>query len=291
MTWIVGTAGGFGYGIGLSDIRVTLSDGTERDCLQKIYKVGNFIAAGFAGSVAIGFGLIDKLAGLLACDDATLAWDPVTIAGWWPRDARETFNGFTLSERELGSHVILIGAHPTEHNGNPNWPRNYVYTFRSPDFQPVRILPPEVAAIGCGAQFGPCRAAVRSLSTDHNARFQMMKGEQGCPGGMATLLAFRLTLLLQENRPPGVSAHLHCCWVYRGKVVIAPQNYSKIGNWMAFHTGVEAAEKALSETADGRGDFASPGMELFQMPPIAKSFAELEQMLRAGGLSAVGAIA
>ena len=114
MTWIVGTTGIFGYGIGLSDIRVTLGDGSERDCLQKIYKVGNFIAAGFAGSVAIGFAMVDRLTELLASDDPAGAWDPVAIADWWPQDARgRSSSRFAQSERDLQSHVILIGAHPT----------------------------------------------------------------------------------------------------------------------------------------------------------------------------------
>jgi hypothetical protein len=45
----------FGYGFGLSDIRVTLGDGSEVDCLQKIYPVARWVAAGFSGSVKIGF--------------------------------------------------------------------------------------------------------------------------------------------------------------------------------------------------------------------------------------------
>lgn len=123
-------------------MRVTLSDGSERDCLQKIYKVGNLIAAGFAGSVAIGFGMIDKLTELLACDDPMRAWDPVVVATWWPKDAREVFNSFPAEERELQSHVILIGAHPTAHNGNPACPRTHVYTFCSPNFDAVSVPPP-----------------------------------------------------------------------------------------------------------------------------------------------------
>jgi hypothetical protein len=43
------------YSIGISDIRVTLGDGSEYDCLQKIYPVTNSIAMGFAGSMQIGF--------------------------------------------------------------------------------------------------------------------------------------------------------------------------------------------------------------------------------------------
>jgi hypothetical protein len=282
----------FGYGVGISDIRVTFSDGSELDCLQKIYRVGNFIAAGFAGSVAIGFGMIDRLSELLACDDPTGAWDPVAIADWWPQDAREVFDSFPQSERDLQSHIILIGAHPTEHNGNPSWPRNFVYKFCSPNFDAIAAPPPEVTAIGCGTQFEPCRLAIESLSNDHKARFEIMKGEQGCSGGLATLLGFKLTLLLQATQPRGISSHLHYCWVYRGRVVIAPNNHASAGRWMAFSTGVEAAEKDLREAdQSGENSSVSPGMNVFKMPKIAKSLKELDQLLAPNGLSIARVVA
>src|SRR6266511_2331168 len=65
MTWIVGRAVPWGCAAALSDIRVTLADRSEVDCLQKIYPVGRFIALGFAGSVAIGFGMVGRLRQLL----------------------------------------------------------------------------------------------------------------------------------------------------------------------------------------------------------------------------------
>ena len=235
--------------------------------------------------------MVDRLTELLACSDPTCAWDPVAVAGWWPQDAREVFNTFPQSERDLQSHVILIGVHPTEHNGNPGWPKNYVYKFRSPDFEAVMAAPPEVTAIGCGTEFEPCRAAVESISNDHETRFNIMKGEQGCPGGMATLLGFKLTLLLQETQPRGVSSHLHYCWVYRGRVLVAPNNYATVGRWKTFSTGVDAAEKDLRGDQGGANTLVSPGMDVFQMPAVAKSWKELDRLLQASGSSAARAIA
>jgi hypothetical protein len=86
MTWIVGTPYGFGYGIGISDVRVTLGDHSEHDCLQKIYPVGRFIAMGFAGSVRIGFAMIETLRTFLYNEDQSLAYDPTAVAQWWPGD-------------------------------------------------------------------------------------------------------------------------------------------------------------------------------------------------------------
>jgi ATP-dependent protease HslVU (ClpYQ) peptidase subunit len=55
----------FDYGAMMSDVRVTFSDGSERDLVQKAYSVGPYILAGFAGSVKIGFQLIESLARFL----------------------------------------------------------------------------------------------------------------------------------------------------------------------------------------------------------------------------------
>jgi len=60
MTWVLGTNTPFGYAVGLSDIRVTVAD-QQFDCLQKVYPISRFVAAGFAGSVAIGFEMVSEL--------------------------------------------------------------------------------------------------------------------------------------------------------------------------------------------------------------------------------------
>src|SRR5436309_13264418 len=61
MTWIVGTVPPFGYSILVSDTCVSWSNGTEKACLQKIHKAVYDFLCGFAGSVKIGFVLLDAL--------------------------------------------------------------------------------------------------------------------------------------------------------------------------------------------------------------------------------------
>jgi hypothetical protein len=46
-----------GYGVMISDVRITFADGTEVDLLRKAYRVGPFILAGFAGSAHVGMRL------------------------------------------------------------------------------------------------------------------------------------------------------------------------------------------------------------------------------------------
>jgi len=43
MTWVFGGITPFGYGVGISDIRVSWNTGYFKDCLQKVYPVLDFI--------------------------------------------------------------------------------------------------------------------------------------------------------------------------------------------------------------------------------------------------------
>lgn len=86
MTWVVGVSTIFGYGALYSDIQVTYSGGGSTDVLQKAYPLSNFIAAGFAGSVRIGFMLLQSLSDFLRIPDdalSKLAWDPVWVVHNW----------------------------------------------------------------------------------------------------------------------------------------------------------------------------------------------------------------
>ena len=63
----------FGYGALYSDVQVTFPDGSTKDLLQKAYPLSNFIAAGFAGSVRIGFMLLDSLSQFLQLPNSTVS--------------------------------------------------------------------------------------------------------------------------------------------------------------------------------------------------------------------------
>ncbi|SPE44557.1 conserved hypothetical protein [Candidatus Sulfotelmatobacter sp. SbA7] len=79
MTWICATSTIYGYGALYSDVQVTFRDGHTRDLIQKAYPLGNSIAAGFAGSVRIGFDLLSNLTQCLSMPPEarkTVAWEP-----------------------------------------------------------------------------------------------------------------------------------------------------------------------------------------------------------------------
>jgi hypothetical protein len=93
MTWVLGTNTPFAYAVGLSDIRVTVAD-EHFDCLQKLYPISRFVAAGFAGSVAIGFKMVSELQRWLGPIPAGDAVVPEDVGNKFPRFAQSIFGRF-----------------------------------------------------------------------------------------------------------------------------------------------------------------------------------------------------
>src|SRR3712207_479938 len=119
MTWVIGVSSVFGRGILLSDVRVSLGDGRRADLLKKVYPIAPCIAAGFAGSVRIGFELLDDLRRQLQLppDLAGHAWRPEAIANKWPPFAAKMFARAPGSEQKLGCQILMIGVSPNEDLG------------------------------------------------------------------------------------------------------------------------------------------------------------------------------
>jgi hypothetical protein len=275
----------FGYGFGISDICVTLGDDSEVDCLQKIHMVGRYIAAGFAGSVHIGFAMINELRKRSALPDERLSCDPNLVARDWPQYARAVFDGFPPEEQAGHCELLLISAHPQEHNGNPNWPRCYVHIFRSPTFEPELVPVHTLGSIGSGSNYRPCKEVIDRFNSDNNRRMFYAQGG-GTLGGMGTMIGIELTNLLLGDQPKGVSAHLHYCWVYRGKIIISTNEHVQKGRWSIIPLGSDNAPTSPSEAKT-----LDDGSVVFGMPTIATTWEELNQLLDARGLSAKGCVA
>lgn len=263
MTWVVGMAPFFGYSLAISDICVTVGD-QQFDCLQKIYRVGNFIVGGFAGSVEIGFAMLQELAGLLRQGGPDSAWDPEAVAEWWPADARKVFGRFPAATRKHGCELLLASVHPNRNAGDAPWPLSYVHIFRAPDFEGHAVPPNLAQSIGSGSVAEPCRAALQRFADDEEHRTELLMTGFHMRGGVASILTLDLTKLLQKHRPNGVSEHLHYCVVERGDVLLSTNDHD---------------------------EYPDKGKIEFRMPLVASSWAELNAMLQAKGASASGAIA
>lgn len=211
MTWIVGKLTPFGLGIVASDIRVTLGDKTEMDCLQKIYPVGGGILAGFAGSVKIGFSLLQAFADESVKLPKDKAWNLNVISNtWWPRIARRVFSLADNREQNLKSQIILVGTHPNKNQGP--FPQIEMFTFSSPDFRPTKEL--NLASIGCGTVVQHCKRFLEEKFTRPDPEFLMLF--QAGPLALAAAVGSTLQVVIRENPVFGISQLFQVGAVGRG---------------------------------------------------------------------------
>jgi hypothetical protein len=222
MTWVIGSPSMWGYGVAISDIRVSFPDGRTADCLQKVYGVGRFIAAGFAGSVRFGFSALQDLLRFLEPIAADEAWIPGKAAFWWYRRARRLWTMVPDDVQRLGGQIMLIGVSPNVDLGIPGWARPAVAIMEAPAFFPRFLRLNEVAAIGSGRGVAPYIAEVERCNHDRQLRLM----EAGSPGGYAEVLMNNIRQTVEENPDPYVSPYFHLCSVRRGELLGYKSNYT-----------------------------------------------------------------
>jgi hypothetical protein len=259
VTWVVGSPTIFGYAMGVSDIRVTWPSGATLDCLQKIYPVGNFIAAGFAGSVEFGFWAIGDLQRYLRLDEPDRAWKPGWVAFKWRRRARRIFSASGEDVQRAGAAIMLLGASPDVDVGIPGYARATVAIFQSPDFFPQIVRPESVGAIGSGALVDIYAEELRRLGTDR----ELQQAESGGPGMYGFLLQLMIWRTIEDHPEATVSPHVHWCLVRRGAIGVGNSDHVQTVN----------------------GDLVD-----VRMPPVATSWEEFLELAHAAGSDAAAAI-
>jgi hypothetical protein len=219
MTWICAASTIFGYGALYSDVQVTFRDGGTRDLLQKAYPLSNFIAAGFAGSVHIGFMLLDSLHRFLHIpqgDLSRVAWDPVWVSRSWAPIAKSVFDQAPPMEKMLGSRVLMLGTSPTENSGLGS--KVYFTRFCEPDFHPgIMARPIKFCGIGTGASVSEYKLRMKPL---FRLTSNIHKAEIGQPGGWARQLGFSISRELADFPRTGISRHVHIIIVTRGSIIV-----------------------------------------------------------------------
>jgi len=221
MTWIVGTVPPFGYSILISDICVSWSDGTEKPCLQKIYRVGDDFLCGFAGSVKVGFVLLNALSSQLPRKQQRT---PTFLArDWIPSLARRVFGAAPEQERKLGCQLIVAAVHLTENLGDAPWPRTYVWTLSHPDFAPTQCAPDAAVGIGNGSVVSTYTAALQEARS--NAFFLQLitHGESA----QAQFLADTMHKSVLQKATTGVSSFFQTGLVTRGRALLGNYNYTR----------------------------------------------------------------
>jgi hypothetical protein len=204
VTWVCAASTIYGYGALYSDIQVTFRDGHTADLIQKAYPISNFIAAGFAGSVRIGFSLLQSLSDCLKLPpeaSQTHAWEPKWVSAKWTPIARSIFDGADRDERALRSSVLLVGVSPTETCGLGA--KVYFTRFVAPDFRPcIMSRAIKVCSIGSGAKVSEYHQSLRPL---FRLTGGIMKAEVMHSGGWARTLGFSISRRLADHPHLGIS--------------------------------------------------------------------------------------
>jgi hypothetical protein len=263
MTWVVGATSPFGQAVLVSDVRVSFTDGTENDYIQKAYCVGRYVIAGFAGSVQIGFRLIDDLAQRLSLQDERLAWQPVEVATAWVPIAAGIFANSREEEKRLKCHVLLAGISPTADKGGSRYSRTYLMTLRSPNFVPG-FSRKGIAAlqIGTGAKKMAYRNLVRTYFRD--PRFAADFGSWG-GNHFGSVLGHSLGQQVSSRPLPGVSPHFHVVTCGRGNLYEGTNDFNTIEN-----------DQEIAR---------------LRMPPVATSYEQFLRMAAEAGHATAGASA
>jgi hypothetical protein len=263
MTWVIAASTIYGYGALYSDVQVTFRDGNTKDLLQKAYPLSNFIAAGFAGSVHIGFRLLQSLSDFLKLPSEALnqfAWDPLWVSANWATIAKSVFERAPTAERALGSKILMVGVSPDENCGLGA--KVYFTRFATPDFQPgVMSRPIKLCSIGSGAGVAEYKRSIKPL---FRLTSGILRAEVGQQGGWARQLGFSISRTLTDYPRRGISRHIHIIIIRRGSILI--------------------------ETNDENiyaGD--APRIEI-RMPQVAQGYKEFLALAQSAGHDAAGAI-
>ena len=273
MTWIIGASSIFGYGAMMSDVRVTFGDGRQADLVQKAYGLGPYIVGGFAGSINIGFQMLESLSkSLVVPPNAPQpgAWEPEWVAEQWQPSAAKIFAAADKREQAGQSHILLVGiSHKIDPElaKNPNivqGPRAYLTKMRSPAFEPeVTTRPLSVVHIGSGSAVLHYTEMMQSYFDVHS---DTLKAEMGAPGMWPRMLGHGIMRLVEDHPVDGISPHVNILVCRSGEIFMMTNDSRKFPP-----DGAEPIE--------------------FKMPAIARSYAEFLSRCRDEGLSAVGAIA
>lgn len=268
MTWVIGASSLFGYGVMLSDVRVTFSNGRTADIVRKAYPVGPYIVAGFAGSVFIGFRLLQSLREFLSIspyepEPERLAWQPEWVAHHWSSEAKKIFAICPLAEKRLRSHFLMVGVSPTEDVGAPEFRRVYIIRFSNPEFRPGFMRKAfTVCHIGTGGGVAMYKRAFR----DHfRLGASSLRSEMGGPGGWASMLGHTVNIVAAEQPIESVSRHMHILVCRLGEII-------------------EGTNNERVYPADGSGPI------VFEMPKVATNYEEFIRFCDGLGCGAQGAI-
>jgi hypothetical protein len=148
VTWILGSGLPWGYGALIGDVRVTWpATGQHLDVLQKIYPVGPWMIAGFAGSVELGFALVEDLRFFLSGAGPDYMFPPERALWDWRRRGRRIFGHASSSHRSHGCQILVAAVTPFS---NGLFLKTICIKLSAPEFLPHKAEPYQWLSIGSG---------------------------------------------------------------------------------------------------------------------------------------------
>ena len=266
MTWICAVSSVTGGCALYSDIQATFSNGSTKDLVQKAFPFTNSMAAGFAGSVRIGFDLLDSLATFLKlppdADAEQVGWDPQWVSVSWAPLARSVFERADPAERRLGATILVVAASPSENCGLGA--KFYFTRFSAPDFKPgIMTKPFKLCSIGSGAGIAEYHTSLKPLFR-WSGHISTLQADVGGAHGWARNLSFRISRRLAAHPHPGISRHMHTIIVGRRLIIVENKDEN-------IYRGEE------------------PRIEI-RMPPVAQTYPQFKALAASGGDEAAGAV-
>lgn len=267
MTWVIGVPSMFGYSFGLADVQATIEYQNGKKeyvdaVVQKIFPIAKFIAAGYSGSIEVGFYLIEDLQKWAFLPDSKTAWIPDCLVLKWHRRARWLFSRLNKQKQQY-TEIILIGVYPQKGNGIPGQAQTYCCIMRSPKFIPEIISAGKIGSIGSGNGVDSYMKILNEINTRGYSPLMQMEVQN--PGGYGNALSTLITIKVRENPTPGISKHLHICVVRRGSIKITSSDYS---------------------VTDKNGR-----VEEVKMPKVANNWNEFQSIMNKKGIKLANAIA
>ena len=261
----------------MSDVRITFSDGSERDMLQKAYPLGPYVIGGFAGSVRIGFELLNSLQyGLEPPDhDGPLGshwtWEPAGIAHEWQPIAKTIFCQRCHCGRASVrfTHLDRSGSAMKD---SPTMLHKRLTLFSdrapssfgmmSPEFEPlVNSRQLSVEHIGSGAY-------VEKYVEPHETLFLIrcrstLQSETAAFGMWPKMLARGVRQIVSDDPVSGISPHVHILLCRSGHISMLTNDTTIVPK------GKDPIE--------------------FKMPKVARGYAQFFGNCSATGVTAAGA--
>jgi hypothetical protein len=238
VTWVIGMSGHLLGAVLVADVRVSFPSG-ERDMLRKIHPVAPNIALGFAGSVAVGFDMVESLHDYIASVGVGDCPPPGRIIHRWWRHARRHWRENVTAERQnLGCKLIVAGAYPAKGFKHGN----VAYRLSAPEFTPERI-DREPQAIGSGNGVAQYRQLLGQSGHQWYQQYQKHPQFLQSSAGPLTVFGDILREAIAQTPAKGVSEHLHLC-VVRCDDILWDTNDTTLKNGQQWKMSKVATDRA-----------------------------------------------